>query len=1136
MRGKRIRKALLAFVVTVAVIMGTLNLSGVGKIPVWASSPVSLSDTEFTGDLWSDSIWTITPSTWDSTTFEYYTYGDNEWITTGDNQGTTGFHFWMGAAGNFTLMQTASVSAGTYTVSADFMGENATVYLMIGDQRGSAHAMTGYNTWDEVSDVITISEDLTDAAIGFYVETADGGYGYLDSIAITEGGSTGGGTGGEGGSTGGEGGPTVNPDTTVDADIFVNKISGIDNSFIRGVDVSSFISEYESGVRYKDFEGTELDQQGFFNLLASCGVNYVRIRVWNDPYNSEQNGYGGGNNDLTKAIAMGKMATNAGMKVLIDFHYSDFWADPGKQQAPKLWSSYSVEEKAAAVKTYTKESLQQLITAGVNVGMVQVGNETNNGICGTTEWADKAAIFNAGSLAVREIAAENEKEILVALHFTNPEKAGNYSNIAANLAAYEVDYDVFASSYYPFWHGTTANLTSVLNSIATTYNKKVMVAETSYAYTYEDGDGHENSIRSTSMVDMDYAVSVQGQATEIASVLQAVASVGENGIGAFYWEPAWIPVQIYDTDAENAQAVLTQNKSLWEANGSGWASSYAAEYDPDDAGVYYGGSSWDNQALFDFSGRPLSSLNTFKYVLTGAKAPLAIEHIENKTVEVTMGETPTLPATLTVTYNDGSTVSVTPSWNDAEVSAALAAGLGDHIINGTIIVSEVSHNVTCTLKVLPVNLLSNADFENEDMSTWTISNGCLGRVSDNNKRSGSYSLKYWSADAVTFTAEQKITLNKGYYTLNTYMQGGDAGDNAKFSLYAIVGDKTYRVESAVNGWCNWVKPEIGDILITEDKTEITIGISADVAGGAWGSWDDFYLYQSKTYVKPSAGGNPSGTNTSSGAGTVSTGTVTENEDRKANNTPINALGLETKSTTKDETTNSGRTTAAMLLENISLANEGAAIKVTDTAPDAVIGSTAEELQLAVFTKAELAEIAAGKKASISLLIDDISKNVTEEEKQLLEANLGDCSLGKILDISLIKQIGEGEEEKVAQLNSSVKISITLDDEIINTDPAINRVYGVLKLHGEEVVYLPGTFNAVTKQMEVETSEFSTYAIVYTDEPIIEEKQVTPEETPTNVQKPTGSHILAISIVLILLLIIALPIAVYFFMKRRKEAQ
>lgn len=274
------------------------------------------------------------------------------------------------------------------------------------------------------------------------------------------------------------------PDNPVDADISIEKVQNLPADFIKGIDISSVISLENSGVKFYTEDGTEQD---IFKTLSEAGVNYIRVRVWNDPYDKAGNGYGGGNNDVEKAAEIGKRAAENGMKLLVDFHYSDFWADPGKQKAPKAWEGYTVEQKAAAIQEFTTEALTTIKNAGADIGMVQIGNETTAGICGESGWENMAMLFNAGSTAVREF----DQDVLVALHFTNPEQTGKYEGISKNLADNNVDYDVFASSYYPYWHGSLSNLTSVLNHVAETYGKKVMVAETSYAYTLDDTDGSD---------------------------------------------------------------------------------------------------------------------------------------------------------------------------------------------------------------------------------------------------------------------------------------------------------------------------------------------------------------------------------------------------------------------------------------------------------------------------------------------------------------------------------------------------------------------------------------------------------------------------------------------------------------------
>ena len=265
---------------------------------------------------------------------------------------------------------------------------------------------------------------------------------------------------------------------TVDADgeyykdkqVYVQKVDGLSDDFMKGVDISSFLSEIESGVVFKDYDGNDLDSQGFFDLLADSGVNYVRIRVWNDPYDEDGNGYGGGNCDIDRAVTMGEYATNAGMKVYIDFHYSDFWADPNKQMSPKAWEDMSIDERETALYDYTVSSLEKLKDAGVDVGLVSVGNETDSGMAGVSSNSEKCRLYSAGSKAVREIMPE----ALIAVHYSNPQR--DYMEIAKMLEDAGVDYDVFATSYYPYWHGTLENLTQTMKEVADTYNKKVMVA------------------------------------------------------------------------------------------------------------------------------------------------------------------------------------------------------------------------------------------------------------------------------------------------------------------------------------------------------------------------------------------------------------------------------------------------------------------------------------------------------------------------------------------------------------------------------------------------------------------------------------------------------------------------------------
>lgn len=768
----------------------------------------------FESDFWQENSWEIEVLNWEYMQINHFPYANDKYIY--PLEGDFALNYWIHDQAPdqqmFKIKQTVTLPKGYYELSVYSMGGQdevaGSVQLFAGDQKSVIRQTNGYNNWEKITLPFELVEETT-LEIGAVVSGNPDSWGYLDNFRLIG---------------------TVEPQ---EAEIVVERVDNIPEDFIKGVDISSIIALEESGVKFYNKQGEEQD---IFKTLAEAGVNYVRVRVWNDPYDAEGNGYGGGNNDIEKAIQIGKRATKYGMKVFVNFHYSDFWADPGKQQVPKAWKDLSFPKKKEALYQFTKDSLQRLLDAGVDVGMVQIGNETNNAFVGETEWNKICQLFNAGSKAVREIS----RDIYVVLHFTNPETEGRYERLAKILQDYEVDYDVFASSYYPFWHGTLENLQNVLKHIAETYGKKVMVAETSYPYTYDDGDGHENTAPKPNDQELKYPITVQGQAHHIRDVIETVVNIGSAGIGVFYWEPAWIPVG----PPEN----IEQNKILWEKYGSGWATSYAAEYDPEDAGVWYGGSAVDNQALFDFNGYPLPSLYVFEYVDTGAIAPRKIDAIEDVKIIVTVGEPIQLPEYVTVIYNDRYVEKLTVKWDHNSLQEAIFNGVGLYEIPGEI--SDGTH-VKALLEIKEKNFVVNPSFEDDNREMWIIThrNGTKPHTnflySPSDAKSGNYSLHFYSDEAVDFQVEQKIAgLEPGYYNFSLYIQGGDA-ENAEMYIYAKTGEEFYRTDTSVNGWLKWSNPTIKNIFV-KDGT-LTIGASIKADAGAWGTLDDFYLYRVADY-------------------------------------------------------------------------------------------------------------------------------------------------------------------------------------------------------------------------------------------------------------------------------------------------
>ena len=614
------------------------------------------------------------------------------------------------------------------------------------------------------------------------------------------------------------------------SDVFVEPVAGISDDFIRGMDASAVLSVEKSGAKYYGYDGKEQD---VFETLAESGVNYIRLRVWNDPYDENGNGYGGGDNDVATAIELGKRATQYGMKVNIDFHYSDFWADPKRQHAPKAWEGMSADEKADALYDFTKESLTQILDAGVDVGMVQVGNEINNGMSGETDVPAVMGLLSAGSRAVREIADSYGKDIRIVLHYTNIEDNEEVDTMAANLKEYGVDYDIFGLSYYPFWDDTNENMQNVAKNIMDRYGKKVVIAETSYCYTEKDGDGFGNSFDGIEDAVDGYAPTVQSQATMIRDICAAANEVGV--IGVFYWEGTWIPVGSADQD----------NSALWEKYGSGWASSYSAEYDPDDAGLYYGGCSWDNQAMFDFTGHPLPSLNVFRYLKDGHTVPLAVDFIPQTTVSCDVGEALTLPETVEVVYNDRSANTQVPvSWDASQAAAIDTQKAGTYTVDGTL---SDGTAVTADVDVEMVNYVKNPGFEEADRSMWEISYTGENDPTDYQEKAddahdGDFSLHFWSDSDMEFSICQTLTdLPAGTYQLFAFAQGGDMESTSDLELYAVVnGEEIGSDAFMLTTWTDWKQPKVDNIRIGDGDT-LTIGVRMKCNANSWGTIDVFTL-------------------------------------------------------------------------------------------------------------------------------------------------------------------------------------------------------------------------------------------------------------------------------------------------------
>lgn len=616
-----------------------------------------------------------------------------------------------------------------------------------------------------------------------------------------------------------------------EADIFVTPIKNLAEDFIKGMDISSLLAEEASGVKYYDEAGNEED---LLKILADAGVNYVRIRVWVDPFDENGNGYGGGNCTADTAATIGARAARYGMKTCVDFHYSDFWADPSKQMSPKSWTSFDIEEKKQALKDYTEESLNRILDAGADVGMVQVGNETNSGVAGVKSHDNMYAMLAAGCEAVRKVSNDRNADIKVAVHFTQIDDYDGTMEKCESLKTAGADYDIFGVSYYPYWHGSFDNMEKVLGDIKSNYGVDTCVMETAYPYTAEDGDGNGNSISGDGDACSEYPVSIEGQAKLLRDVCAHASKAG--ALGVFYWEGAWIPVG----------SDRTANEKIWEQYGSGWASSFAGSYDPNDAGKYYGGCSWDNQALFDFSGHPLPSLNVFKYLKYGATAPLKVLAIGEIKVESPLGQPLVMPEKVDAFYNDSDLKEgVGVTWNQDEIDGIDTSVSGKYIINGT---AENGFEVQATVKVVSVNYIKNGSFEEDNLSMWNVevegeNNPTDIQTKASDASDGDKAFHYWAPSPINFMVSQDVSgLYPGKYTATANIQGGDMGESEDIYFFVnINGEEFAREKVSLTGWVEWKSPQISDIPVS-DGDIVTVGLHVEGDAKGWGTTDEWELF------------------------------------------------------------------------------------------------------------------------------------------------------------------------------------------------------------------------------------------------------------------------------------------------------
>lgn len=396
------------------------------------------------------------------------------------------------------------------------------------------------------------------------------------------------------------GGGSSGGDSSAGGDSSGGGDSNVPTIAVRGVDISMLETVEAAGGTFQ-VNGT---RQDLLPLLKAQGVNLVRLRLWVDPKSTSNEVYGGGDSDLARVIRLAKRAKAQNMAFMLDLHYSDFWTDPAKQYKPKAWANLSTDELVAQVQSYTQDVVAQLITAGVAPDYVQIGNEINSGMLwpegknwgtGSGGFDVLARLLKAGEAGLRaaETAGKVTTPAKTILHLAEGGKNDTFRWWFDEITKRGVPFDIIGLSYYPYWHGTLTELQTNMDDMVSRYSKPVMVVETAYAFTLENGDSLSNNFGLASDATKGgYPATPAGQQQFLQDLKTRIAAVPNGqGLGFVYWEPDWLPV----------------NDATWTTDaGMLYIPSSCTALAPCSVG-----NAWENQALFDFNGDALPALAEF---------------------------------------------------------------------------------------------------------------------------------------------------------------------------------------------------------------------------------------------------------------------------------------------------------------------------------------------------------------------------------------------------------------------------------------------------------------------------------------------------------------------------------------------
>lgn len=714
------------------------------------------------------------------------------------------------------------------------------------------------------------------------------------------------------------------------SNIWVDKVPGLTDDFLMGMDISEIAAVQQTGVVFRDSNGIPKD---VFDILGEAGVNAIRIRVWNDPFFRQwdlNRVDGNPNNDpadsdvnltgdlvvngtftaaqianagvdktwlgmpygagvcspgvvksIAQQIADSNRRTGKNIRMLVDFHYSDFWADPERQLTPKAWIGTTVAQREVLIRNFTRDTLKDFASTGVTIAGVQIGNEINHGVAGFYGYdspdADTYKMLKAASEGVRQFNSASGQKADVVIHFTDPQELDGHYNRVMGLLNAGVDFDTLGTSFYTPNHGVIPDLARELakvQSISYMGKKlKTMVVETG-------GGGSQTGDKETgsSVNEWSYSSSWQGQALNIRNTIDELVKMGASGY--FTWSSINLnggALKTYDQCASVGLSAFQKYCAIYDPNGRNSLTSNSTPSGNGSSAFFSNGN-----GTLPF-GMAFPSLNVFKYMVTGSvsdredypmnlvntKAVIIFQNIAEKMSAMpqktkvvfasgTVGEVPI------VWRETGVTIPASSPWGQPTVYHGMSdvTTIGDYNVIGDIVVNGKQLSVFCAVTVQPdVNYVLNPGFEDpgetggESAAHWTFVNTLASGVGADalhcgratpNPHSGNFGCVFEDQNsALNMTAYQIVRLEPGTYHFLGYIQGSGSANTVTFFAQSADDNGASINKSAdtvTTGWVQWKRPVV-DFTVSS-AVNIKVGYRVQCPdNNNWSTADDFILYK-----------------------------------------------------------------------------------------------------------------------------------------------------------------------------------------------------------------------------------------------------------------------------------------------------